>query len=451
MTPTEKISEDISSSAISGLLHIVPRRVVELKPDPNNTRIHSKKQLRQIAESIRLFGFNVPILVDAASRVIAGHGRLEAAKLLGLTEVPTICIAHLSEAQVRAFQIADNKLTENAEWNEQLLAAQLKALCEAELDFNVEVTGFEMGDIDVLIEGAMPAAAEAPDEVLGELANAVPVTQSGDLWQLGPHRILCGNALETASYGSVMNGQLASMVFADPPYNVPVNGHTGGLGRVQHREFQMASGEMSGAEYTGFLTNSARHASEHSRDGSLHYVCMDWRHLPELLAAGAPAYDQLLNVCVWTKNNGGMGSFYRSQHELVFVYKKGSAAHRNNVQLGQYGRYRSNVWEYPGANSFSRSSPEGNLLALHPTVKPVELVADAILDCTARGEIVLDPFLGSGTTVIAAERTGRVCCGMEIDPLYVDTAVRRWQRYTGHSAIDAAGRSFAEREQEIRQ
>jgi hypothetical protein len=199
----------------------------------------------------------------------------------------------------------------------------------------------------------------------------------------------------------------------------------------------MAAGEMDEAEFTGFLTEALGHLAAYSRDGSLHFICMDWRHMGELLAAGKRTYTEIKNLCVWTKDNPGMGSLYRSQHELVFVFKHGREPHRNHIQLGRYGRNRSNVWNYPGVNSFSRSGPEGNLLALHPTVKPVALVADALRDCSGRGEIVLDGFLGSGTTLIAAERTGRVCHGLELDPLYVDTAIRRWQILTGQHAHHA--------------
>lgn len=229
------------------------------------------------------------------------------------------------------------------------------------------------------------------------------------------------------------------MVFTDPPYNVPIDGNVGGLGAIRHREFAMASGEMTEAEFTTFLSRILTLLARFSRDGSLHFVCMDWRHMGELLAAGKQAYTELKNLCVWAKDNAGMGSLYRSQHELVFVFKHGQAAHQNHVQLGRFGRNRSNLWTYPGANSFSRTGVEGNLLALHPTVKPVALVADALRDSSGRGEIVLDAFLGSGTTLIAAERTGRICRGLELDPLYVDTAIRRWQKLTGNGARRAGG------------
>jgi DNA modification methylase len=234
-----------------------------------------------------------------------------------------------------------------------------------------------------------------------------------------------------------MVGKKAGMVFTDPPFNVPINGHVSGLGRVKHQDFVMASGEMSKAEFTGFLTHACTLMTPFMSDGTLVYVCMDWRHMGELLAASQSAFTEFKNLCVWDKGTGGMGSLYRSQHELVFVFKYGTAPHRNNVQLGQYGRNRTNVWTYPGANSFARATDEGNLSTLHPTVKPVALVADAILDASARNDVVLDPFLGSGTTVIAAERTGRVCYAMELDPRYVDTAIRRWQTWTGQQAHHA--------------
>ena len=250
--------------------------------------------------------------------------------------------------------------------------------------------------------------------------------------------MLCGSALDAAAFTALLSDERAAMVFTDPPYNVPIDGHASGLGAIHHRPFPMASGEMDGAEFTSFLSEAFRNLVAFSVDGAVHFICMDWRHVEELLAASRAAYDELKNLCVWVKDNGGMGSLYRSQHELVFVFKHGRQGHRNNVQLGRFGRNRSNVWHYPGANSFARGGGEGNLLALHPTVKPVALVADATLDCSARGDIVLDAFLGSGTTLIAAERTGRRCYGLELDPAYVDTTIRRWQALTGGSARHAA-------------
>jgi DNA modification methylase len=416
-----------------------------LTPDPANPRCHSRKQIRQIAESIRVFGFNVPILIDREGKVIAGHGRLLACRELGITEVPTLCLAHLTQTQARAFMIAGNRLTEIARWDDQLLAQQLKDLSLSGLDFSLEITGFEMGEIDLRIaslEETSVAGAD-PADVLPEALAGPPLSKIGDLWCLGHHRVLCGDALDPEAFAALMGEAHAATVFTDPPYNVEIDGHASGVGTIHHRPFPMASGEMSKAEFTAFLAGACRNLTAFSAAGSLHFICMDWRHLDELLAAGADAYGELKNLCIWVKNNAGMGSLYRSQHELVFVFKQRGGSYRNNVQLGQFGRNRSNVWHYPGANAFSRHGEEGNLLALHPTPKPVAMVADAILDCTERGQIVLDAFLGSGTTVIAAERTGRHRYGLELDPMYVDTTIRRWQRWTGDKPRHAiTGRFF---------
>jgi len=434
----------------SSRLVIQHRRIDTLHLDPLNPRAHSQKQVAQIAESIRAFGFNVPALIDDSNKIIAGHGRVLACQLLGIAEIPTICLSHLSPAQIRAFIIADNKLTENSTWDEILLAEQLKSLSQIDLSFSLEATGFEIGEIDLLIDGLSQAsdATQDPADDLPEQSEIL-VSTSGDCWQLGKHRVLCGDALEAASYDRLMAQKLAALVFTDPPYNVPIDGHASGLGKKQHRNFAMACGEMSRTEFTEFLATVCKRLVGASREGSIHFIFMDWRHVGELLEAGRNEYDEVKNICVWVKDNAGMGSLYRSQHELILVFKHGKQSHRNNVQLGQFGRYRSNVWLYPGANSFSRASGEGNLLALHPTVKPVALVADAIMDCSSRGDIVLDPFLGSGTTIIAADRTGRICYGIELDPMYVDTAVRRWQRFTGMRAVHGdSQRNFDDLEKE---
>jgi DNA modification methylase len=336
-------------------------------------------------------------------------------------------------------------LTEIALWDDRLLAEQLRDLSLSGLDFSLEVTGFEVGEIDLRIASLEDTPSEGPDpaDVLPEVTAGPPVSKIGDLWFLGRNRLLCGSALDVGSFTALMGEERAAMVFTDPPYNVPIDGHASGLGAIHHRPFPMASGEMDKAGFTAFLAQTLRNLAGFSAAGSLHYMCMDWRHLEELLAAGRDAYCELKNLCVWVKHNAGMGSLYRSQHELVLVFKQHGGAHRNNVELGRFGRNRSNVWHYPGANSFARAGAEGNLLALHPTVKPVALVADAILDCTARGEVVLDAFLGSGSTVIAAERSGRRCYGLELDPVYVDTAIRRWQRLTRGDARHAlSGRNF---------
>ena len=425
---------------------ITYRSVNDLKLDPKNPRSHRPRQIRQIARSIVEFGFLVPILIDASGKVIAGHGRLLAARQLGWREVPTIQLHHLSEAQARAFIIADNRLTEISEWDDALLATQLRELAALDLDFSLEVTRFDVGEIDLRIEQS--SVTDDDDERANQIpepSGDSPVTRTGDVWILNEHRVLCASALERNSYATLMGKDRAEMVFIDPPYNVAIDGNVSGLGVTRHREFAMASGEMSKEEFQQFLTKVFLLLAKYSTLRSLHFVCMDWRHLGEVLTAGEEVYNELINCCVWVKDNAGMGSFYRSQHEFVFVFKSQKGSHRNNVQLGQYGRNRTNVWNYPCANSFSRSGDEGNLLALHPTVKPAALVGDAIMDCTERDGIVLDSFLGSGTTVIAAGRTGRRCYGLEIDARYVDTIVRRWQSFTRDKAIHSeSGRSFAE-------
>lgn len=426
-------------------LEIVYRHVRDLKPHPANARRHSKRQIMKLAKSIETFGFIVPVLVDAELNLYVGHGRLAACDEIGMVEVPTVCLDHLSPAQLRAFMIADNRLTELAEWDDRRLAEQLKDLSLSGLDFSLEVIGFEMAEIDLRIGSLedLPTPGDDPADALPEPPASPPVSENGDLWLLGRHRVLCGNAMDAAAFALLMGEGRAAMAFSDPPYNVPIDGHASGLGAIHHRPFPMASGEMDSPEFIAFLGQACRNLASNSVDGALHYLCMDWRHIGELLTAGRSVYSELINLCVWAKSNAGMGSFYRSQHELVFVFKHGRNGHRNNVRLGQFGRNRSNVWHYPGANSFARCGEEGNLSALHPTVKPVAMVADAILDCSARGDIVLDGFLGSGTTVIAAERTGRRCYGLELDPGHVDTTVRRWQALTGESALHGInGRSF---------
>ncbi len=430
-------------------LYIVYQNTNQLHANPRNARTHSKRQIRQIAESMRQYGWTTPILIDANNVIIAGHGRLAAAKLLGITAVPTIRLDGLSKEQIRAYVIADNKLAENAGWDRDILAIEFQELLALDC-LDLTATGFEIAEIDLILEEANAAPEEeAPPE---PNYDQEPVTKPGDLWLLDKHGIICGNSLHDVTYRDLMGSRRAAMAFTDPPFNVRIDGHATGNGAIRHREFAMASGEMSEAEFVAFLITSLKLLCDFSANNSVHYVCIDWRHLGELLSAGRKNYDEFLNLCVWVKNQGGMGSFYRSQHELVLVFRKGRGSHRNNIQLGQFGRNRTNVWQYPGIQTLSKQSEEGNLLAFHPTVKPIAMVADAILDCTVRGELVLDAFLGSGTTLLAAERVGRVCCGIEIDPIYIDVAIRRWQKYTGDAAIHAAtGRRFDEiaAEQEV--
>lgn len=444
--------ESASEPKVLRNLQIQYRQIAELKPNPRNPCKHSKKQIGQIAGSIRRFGFNVPVLIDKNGQILAGHGRVEAVKLLGLEDVPTICLDDLSPEQTRAFLIADNKLAQNAEWDERLLAEHFKELSELCLDFTLEDTGFEMSEIDLLIEGLTPAT-EGPDPAddIPDPGSVVQITRPGDLWLLGKHRVCCGDARSEEAFGNLMHAASASMVFIDPPYNIPIEDNVSGKGIVKHGDFQMACGEMTREQFTDFLIEALSRLRNHIRDGALVFVCMDWRHMGELLAAGRTVFTEFKHLCVWAKDRASQGSFYRSQHELVFVFKNGKVAHINNIQLGQFGRYRTNVWQYTSAVSLARSNEEGNLLALHPTVKPVQMIADAIMDCSNRGDVIVDSFLGSGTTVIAAERTGRICYGIEIDPRFVDIVVRRWQAFTGKIAKHAeSGRSFAELEAEVK-
>jgi DNA modification methylase len=306
--------------------------------------------------------------------------------------------------------------------------------------FDVSLTGFDIGEIDLILQ---ESKAEDDEEEPVEISREPAITQPGDVWLLGSHRLMCGDSLDESVYYALMNSQVADVVFTDPPYNVKIDGNVCGKGAIRHREFAMASGEMSEAEFVSFLSKALALLGSFSKAGSVHFICMDWRHAGELLLAGKQMYDAFLNLCVWAKDNGGMGSLYRSQHELVFVFRNGTESHRNNVQLGRFGRNRTNVWRYPGVNTLSRSGDEGNLLALHPTVKPVAMIADAILDCSAPGDIVLDNFAGVGSTILAAERTGRTCYAIEIDPVYVDTAVMRWEKTTGKIAIHSeTGKCF---------
>jgi DNA modification methylase len=413
----------------------------DLNPDPRNPRRHSRAQIRAIATSIETFGFTAPILINKNNQIIAGHGRYEAAKLLGLTQVPVICLEHLTEAQVTAYMLADNKLTDRSSWDDTTLAVHLKELSNLVLEFDIEATGFEPPEIDFRIQSLdATESADTADEFNAAVGPAISL--AGDLWLLDSHRLYCGSALDATAYDMVLGTGKAAAVFTDSPYNVRIDGHVCGSGRIKHREFAMASGEMTEDEFIRFLTKPLELACSYASGGAIIYAFMDWRHMGEMLAAGHATGCSLLSLCIWVKANAGMGSFYRSRHELVFVFRNGKEAHLNNVQLGRFGRNRTNVWNYAGVNSFARKGQE-RALNLHPTVKPIALVSDAILDSTKRDHIVLDPFLGSGTTILAAERTGRRCYGIEIDPLYVDTAIERWESITKHQARHSSGKTFA--------
>jgi len=420
---------------------IIMASVRTLKPNKQNARTHSKKQIRQIAESIRRFGWTHGILVDESGNVIAGHGRLRAAEALGLREVPVIVLKGLSDTQKRALALADNKIAANAGWDRKRLAKELSdlAVLLPECDLNIEITGFEPAEIDALMGDLVDCKQDPVDDIPAFESPAV--SNIGDLWILGRHRLLCGDARHAQDVRKLMGSDRAAMVFADPPYNVRISS-IHGRGEIRHRKFVAASGEMSPEKFTQFLITSLSLAAKHSANGSIHFVCMDWRHCREMLAAGDQVYSELKNLVVWVKTNAGQGTFYRLQHELVFVFKNGDAPHINNFELGQHGRNRSNVWTYAGVNTFRINRLED--LSTHP-VKPIALVVDAIRDCSKRDDLVLDPFMGSGTTIMAAERIGRRAYGLELDPLYVDTTVRRWQAFCKKDAIlKSTGQTFDE-------
>jgi DNA modification methylase len=424
---------------------VIQTPVENLKPYPNNVRTHTEKSLSHLKGGIIEFGFIMPVVIDGDRNIIAGHGRVEAAKSLGMTAVPTICADHLTPAQVRAYRIADNRLAELSDWNRDALRVEFADLVElqvaGDLDFDVTVTGFDMPEIDLLIGGVDDDTDGEQETVEGPDPAKPAVTRLGDLWILGHHRVLCANSLHEASYEAVLMGETARMAFTDPPYNVPVNGHVRCGNGGAHREFAMASGEMSDTEFRRFLGSFISLVLANLSKGGIAMICMDWRHVEELIAAGKGAGLELINLCVWNKTNGGMGSLYRSKHELVCVFRNPGAAHVNNVELGKHGRNRTNVWDYAGVNSFGKGREAD--LADHPTVKPTALVADAIMDVTHRGDIVLDCFGGSGSTLLAAEKTGRKARLIELDPLYVDVAIRRWQAMTGQQAVHAeTGETF---------
>ena len=431
---TKKQEEVLQAQALA-VSYISPE---EVKPYQNNPKKHSEKQITQIINSIKEFKFNNPILIDENNVLIAGHGRLLASKHLQIKEIPAIRLTHLTESQKKAYRIADNKLTENGAWDTDLLKIEFEEIEKLNLDLNLDITGFDNQDIDLLFNPPPPA-----DNKLNKIPY-IPekeiVSKAGDIWQLGSHRIICGDALERIAFERLLQDKHAAMVFTDPPYNVKINGHVCGNGAIKHKEFAMASGEMGSNEFTEFLSANFKLLKEFSKNGSLHLICMDWRHVEEISRAGH-VYDEFKNICVWNKTNAGMGSLYRSKHEFIFVYKNGEGKHINNIELGSKGRYRTNVWDYAGVNTFKNT----NLLKLHPTVKPVELIWDAILDVSKRGDIVLDSFLGSGSTLIACEKAHRLCYGIELEPLYVDTTIRRWQELTGKEAIrESDGKSYKE-------
>ncbi|QDW41900.1 site-specific DNA-methyltransferase [Bradyrhizobium sp. KBS0727] len=427
------MANELNAATNAGLveIQIEYRAVAGLVLDARNPRQHSQRQINQLADSIQEFGFVMPVVVDGKGHVVVGHGRVLAAKKLRMPRIPVVEIRHLSQAQLKALRLADNRLAQHAHWDERLLGESLLELKVLDPDFDLSITGFSLSEIDLSIQKLSEVTVE--DSGDGSSETGVPVCQVGDVWELGGHHVHCGDATSEGAFEKLMEEERADVVFIDPPYNVRIDGHVSGNGKIRHREFAQGAGELSREEFVRFLTGSCSLLKNYSKNGAIHFVCMDWKHLDELLVAGREVYTELKNIVAWVKSAAGMGSLYRSQHELICVFKSGIGPHTNNVELGKNGRNRTNVWQYDSAGTEARKG--NNVLELHPTVKPVQMVMDALLDCSNRGDIVIDSFLGSGTTLLAAERTGRICRGIELDPLYVDTAIRRWQNLTGRDAV----------------
>ncbi|UZK65408.1 site-specific DNA-methyltransferase [Sphingomonas sp. M1-B02] len=437
-TGPSAVLRNLSSAIEQRLGPIEYRPLADVIPYAGNPRAHPEKQIVQLMASICEFGFPMPLLVDVTGELICGHARHEAAKRLGLEQVPVLVAQFWSKAQIKAYRLADNQLASAASWDENLLRIELTGIIELD-EVPIEVLGWETGQIDVILDGASLAEDDAAD-VIPE-APSDPVTRLDDIWVMGKHRLSCGSSLEAECWSKLMAGKMGALSLNDPPWNVPVNGHVSSTGR--HQEFAMASGEMTPEQFVEFNANWFAKSCAHLKDGALVMAFMDHAHLFELMTAARQARLKHLNLCVWAKTNGGMGSLYRSQHELVLVLKHGSAPHTNMVELGRHGRYRTNLWLCAGANVFGATRDAD--LAAHPTVKPVALLAEAIRDVTRHGEIVTDAFSGSGSTILACERTKRVGYAIEIEPRYVDVGVYRWEKMTGRQAVlEATGQTFSE-------
>lgn len=403
----------------------------------------SNRQVSRVKRSIETFGVCGFPLLDHENCMIDGHAIVEAARQLGLSSIRCIVLQDCTELERRALSIALNRLQERGEWDEQVLRLEYQYLLES--NFDLTLTGFEISEIDrvLVLDDTGPDEADPVDRV-GELpaSDAAAVSRPGDIWELGSHKAMCGNARSPEHLAAVVGDDTISVVFTDPPYNVRVNGHVR-ASKGKFEEFAEGSGEMSEAEYERFLNITVENMAGTLKPGGILFLCIDWRHVEVLMRVLRGLELELINFCVWGKDKPGMGSLYRSQHEIVLVAKRTGAPHRNNVQLGAHGRNRSNLWRYAGATG-GRKSEEDDF-SLHPTVKPVRMVRDAILDVTALEEVVLDPFLGSGTTLLAAERAHRVCVGLEISPAYVDVAIRRWEKMTGLEArLAGTGQTFSE-------
>jgi len=402
-----------------------------IKPYDRQVRRHDRRKVVKLKKLIGHYGQVAPIIIDANQVIIDGHGVWLAMRELGSGDIAAITVAGRSDPEIKALRLALNRLAEEAGWNNEILRTEFKELMS--LSFDLDLTAFDTAEIDHILDLDLPTANVVEDEEQIPVVQAQAVSKQGDIWICGDHRIGCGNANDGEFVARVRDGVLADVSFVDPPYNLPISGFVSG-----------GIGEMSPEEFTTFLASALKVLQMSSTPHALIYACMDWRHVYELVTASRHCTLELYNICVWAKTNAGMGSLYRNQHELICVFKVGTETPANNVELGRHGRNRSNLWTYRGFNSFGTNRDE--LLAAHPTVKPVAMIADALRDVTRRGGAVLDTFLGSGSTLIAAEETGRRCFGVELDPLYVDVTIRRWQAHVHRDAIHAAtGDLFCDR------
>ena len=397
-------------------------------------RKHSQKQLQKLINAIKKFGFTNPILIDKKLKIIAGELRLLAAKKLGFCQIPVIILEDLTDEEAEAIRILDNRIAEDSEWNYANLQEVIENL--GKFDISFEDLGFETVDYDKIFLNSDSEESEVKNSEQENAdwldANIPKKANLWDLWRLGDNFILCANSLLQKAFKILMQGELAQIVITDPPYNCKIKGHVCGSGKIKHDEFAMASGEMTEAEFAEFISGFMQHLVKFSFDGSLHYIFMDWRNINILLTQGKKYYTELKDIAIWDKGQGGMGSMYRSQHEMIPIFKNGEAKHQNHIQLGKYGRYRTNVWNYPGVRATNPESLE--LLKLHPTVKPVSMLHDILLDTSSKNDIVLDCFGGSGSTLLAAERCKRRARLIEIDPRYVDVCIYRWEKETGKTA-----------------
>lgn len=449
--PSKSIFSPTNSFTPANEYRVETRSVSEIKIDKNHPKKVSKKQAEKAATCVRASRLMPFVLLDSSGHLVVGEEWLAAAKILGIEEIQVLLAESMTEAQIRQFRMAYYRIQEDGEWNKNNLAAEFRYLINAELtceiDFTVDATGFEFAEIDIIL-GEGDEQEEDPSLTAPEIDPNKPViSKSGDLWNLGRHSIICGDSLDPATHQKLLQDIRVQLINSDPPYNIKICGFASGNGAVKHAEFSMASGEMSSGEFDEFLYLAILYTLTRLDQGCCIYLSIDWRHIDQLQAAAKRCGLTLLNICVWDKGVGGMGSLYRSQHEFVLVYRKGKTQHQNNIMLGKYGRNRTNLWQYPSANM----SKEGReALKDHPTPKPVAMIADIIKDVTKPNDVIFDPFLGGGTTIIAAEKTDRRGYGIELDPRYVDVTIRRWQVLTGQQAIHAeTGLAFAEHEQRV--